>query len=74
LRKSKAGRKPHDVTLVFRMLMFQALYNLFDNRGEYQTRDRLSFKRFLGLSPEDTVPDTRTLWLFREQLSWFGMF
>lgn len=35
---------------------------------EYQIRDRLSFMRFLGLAIEDSVPDARTIWLFREQL------
>jgi hypothetical protein len=33
---------------------------------EYQVRDRLSFSRFLGLAIEDSIPDSTTLWLFRE--------
>ena len=49
-RKSNAGRKPHDVTLMFKMLVLQALYNLSDDQAEFQVRDRLSFQRFLGLS------------------------
>jgi hypothetical protein len=69
-RKSNAGRKPHDVTRMFKMLVLQALYNLSDDQTEYQVRDRLSFQRFLGLSPEDTVPDAKTLWLFRELAGW----
>ena len=72
-RKSNAGRKPHDVTLMFMMLVLQALYNLSDDQTEFQVRDRLSFQRFLGLSPEDTVPDAKTLWLFREQLARHGL-
>ena len=72
-RKSNAGRKPHDVTLMFKLLVLQALYNLSDDQTEYQVRDRLSFQRFLGLSPEDTVPDAKTLWLFREQLTRHGL-
>jgi IS5 family transposase len=36
-------------------------------------RDRLSFQRFLGLSPEDTVPDAKTLWLFRERPARYGL-
>jgi IS5 family transposase len=32
-------------------------------------RDRLSFMRFVGLALEDRVPDAKTIWLFREQLS-----
>ena len=72
-RKSNAGRKPHDVALMFKMLVLQALYNLSDDQTEFQVRDRLSFQRFLGLSPEDTVPDAKTLWLFREQLTRHGL-
>jgi hypothetical protein len=48
-RKSKAGRKPIDALVLFRMLVLQSLYNLSDEQIEYQVRDRLSFTRFLGL-------------------------
>ena len=40
---------------------------------EYQRRDRLSFVRFLGLALEDKVPDAKTVWLCREQLSQAGV-
>ncbi len=58
---------------MFKMLVLQALYNLSDDQTEFQVRDRLSFQRFLGLSPEDTVPDAKTLWLFRERLVRHGL-
>ena len=67
-RKSNAGRKPYDVVLMFKVLVLQHLYNLSDEEAEYQVRDRYSFARFLGLCPEDGVPDANTIWLFREQL------
>ena len=35
---------------------------------EYQINDRLSFMRFLGLTLADDVPDSKTVWFFREQL------
>ena len=35
--------------------------------------DRLSFVRFLGLALEDKVPDAKTVWLYREQLSQAGV-
>ena len=35
-------------------------------------KDRLSFMRFLGLALEDRVPDAKTIWLFREQLTKAG--
>lgn len=67
-RKSNAGRKPYDVILMLKVLVLQHLYNLADEQTEYQIRDRYSFCRFLGLSPEGKVPDARTIWLFREVL------
>ena len=67
-RKSTAGRKPYDTVLMFKILILQSLYNLSDEAMEYQVRDRLSFMRFLNLAIEDSVPDARTIWLFREQL------
>ena len=68
-KKSKAGRKPIDVIVMFRMLVLQSLYNLSDEQVEYQVRDRLSFTRFLRLGIEDRIPDGTTLWLFRERLA-----
>jgi IS5 family transposase len=68
-RKSSAGRKPFDVILMFKILILQSLYNLSDDQIEFQIRDRLSFMRFLGLGIGDTVPDAKTIWLFREQLT-----
>ncbi|MGA8157877.1 MAG: transposase, partial [Rhodoplanes sp.] len=46
-KKSRAGRKPFDAILMFRMLILQSLYNLSDEQIEYQVRDRMSFTRFL---------------------------
>jgi len=68
-RKSAAGRKPFDVVMMFKALILQHLYNLSDDELEFQIRDRYSFCRFLGLNPENRVPDAKTLWLFREQLT-----
>lgn len=52
--------------------MLQALYTLSDDQTEYQLRDRLSFMRFVGLGLHDPVPDAKTIWLFREQLTRAG--
>ena len=68
-RKSNAGRKPFDVVLMFKVLVLQSLYNLSDEKIEFQIRDRISFMRFLDLSLGDAVPDEKTIWLFREQLT-----
>ena len=72
-KKSSAGRKPIDVVVMFRMLVLQSLYNLSDEQVEYQVRDRLSFTRFLGLGLEDSIPDSTTLWVFREKLAQAGL-
>lgn len=71
-RKSSAGRKPIDVVVMFKLLVLQHLYGLSDEQVEFQVRDRYSFARFVGLSPDDRVPDARTVWLFRERLQEIG--
>jgi IS5 family transposase len=72
-RKSNAGRKPFDVVLMFKVLVLESLYNLSDEKIEFQIRDRISFMRFLDLSLGDAVPDEKTIWLFREQLTEAGL-
>ena len=58
---------------MFKAVVLCALYNLSDDRVEYQLRDRLSFMRFLGLGLEDAVPDAKTVWLYRERLARAGV-
>jgi IS5 family transposase len=72
-RKSNAGRKPLDGVMMFKMLVLGSLYGLSDEQLEYQVRDRISFMAFLGLRPGDAVPDEKTVWLFREQLTQQGL-
>jgi transposase, IS5 family len=70
--RAKGGRPPYDAVLMFKILVLQTLYTLSDDQTEYQIRDRLSFMRFLGLALEDRVPDAKTIWLYREQLTRAG--
>ena len=72
-KKNHAGAKPYDVVLMFKVLILQSLYNLSDEAIEYQILDRLSFMRFLGLRLGSRVPDAKTIWLFREQLTEAGL-
>ena len=58
---------------MFKVFVLQHLYNLSDDQTEYQISDRLSFMRFLGLQPEDSVPDAKTLWCLREELAKLGL-
>jgi IS5 family transposase len=53
----------------FKILILQRYYGLGDTQIEYQIHDRLSFKKFLGLSSGDKVPDEKTVWAFREKLT-----
>jgi len=66
--RRQGGRPPFDPVMKFKIMVLQALYSLSDDQAEYLCRDRLSFMRFLGLSLSDTVPDAKTIWLFRERL------
>jgi transposase, IS5 family len=67
--RAKGGRPPFDAVLMFKVLILQSLYGLADEQTEFQIRDRLSFMRFLGIDLHGQVPDARTIWLFREQLT-----
>jgi len=72
-KKSKAGAKPFDVVMMFKILILQRYYGLGDTQVEYQILDRLSFKKFLGLESGDKVPDEKTVWAFRETLTSKGL-
>ncbi len=72
-KKSKAGARPFDVVLLFKILILQRYYGLSDKQTEYQIIDRVSFKEFLDLGPGDKVPDEKTIWLFREKLTKTGL-
>ncbi len=66
--KGAGGRPPFDRLMMFKIMILQRYYNLSDEQTEFQIKDRLSFMQFLGLQIGDTVPDEKTLWLFKEQL------
>jgi IS5 family transposase len=67
--KGLGGRPPYDYVMMFKILVLQKLYNMADDKTEYQVKDRLSFQRFLGLKLYDTVPDAKTIWHYREELN-----
>lgn len=68
IAKGKGGRKPYDYVLMFKILILQRYYNVSDDQVEYQINDRMSFMRFLNLTLADDIPDSKTVWNFREQL------
>ena len=71
---SLGGRPPFDRVMMFKVLVLQKMYNLSDDKTEYQILDRFSFSRFLGIDLCDTVPDAKTIWNFREQLKIHAIF
>jgi len=54
-------------------MILQRYYGLGDTQIEYQILDRISFKKFLGLESGDKVPDEKTVWAFRENLTNSGL-
>jgi transposase, IS5 family len=68
-KKAPCGPKPWCAEVMVRVLVLKRLYNLSDEQMEYQLRDRLSFLRFVRLGLGDAVPDSRTIWLYADQLA-----
>ena len=67
--RAKGGRPPYPTTLMIKILVLQQLYNLADDALEYQLLDRRSFLAFLDLTGSSTIPDAKTIWLFRDRLA-----
>jgi len=68
LAKGKGGRPPYDYVTMFKILILQRYYNLSDDQVEFQINDRMSFMRFLNFTISDDIPDSKTIWHFRERL------
>lgn len=65
---SPSGRPSYPVLLLFKCLLLQAWYNLSDYALEEILDDRLSFRRFVGLSVSEKAPDHSVFSRFRDQL------
>ncbi len=65
---SPTGRPSHPVLLLFKCLLLQAWHNLSDYALEEVLDDRLSFRRFVGLSVSETAPDHSVFSRFRDEL------
>jgi len=79
--KGPGGRPANDPVKMFKLLVVQRYYNLSDEQKEYQVSGRLAFQQFAGWTVAHKVPDTYTLWDFREALvradmieNWFEQF
>ena len=80
-KQRRRGRPPWDAVVMFRALLLGAMHGLSDHQLQFMLLDRTSFKEFAGLKSIDQVPDQKTLWKYRDQLSksgcmdeLFGMF
>jgi IS5 family transposase len=73
LEKGLGGRPPYDYVVMFKILILQKYFNLSDDQVEFQINDRISFMRFLGFSFADEIPDSKTVWHFREKLTNAGI-
>lgn len=60
------GRPSYPPLLLFKALLLQQWYGLSDPGLEEALSDRLSFRRFVGLGPEEGTPDHSTLSRFRK--------
>ena len=65
---ASTGRPSYPLLTLFKALLLQQWYGLSDPRTEEAMGDSISFRRFVGLSLSDTVPDHSTLSRFRSQL------
>lgn len=63
--RKPGGRPPFALLLLFKMHLLQVWFGLSDAGCEFQVKDRLSFRKFLGLGIDDRVPDSTTLEDFR---------
>ncbi len=68
IHASSRGEAAYPPLLMFKVLLLQRWYALSDPAMEEALLDRLSFRRFVGLSLEDETPDHSTIWRFREEL------
>ena len=66
----KGGAPNIPITTMVKVLFLQSMYNLADEQAEKEIRDRISFMNFLDY-PE-RLPDSTTIWFFRERLSKTG--
>lgn len=64
----EGGRPPWPVLLMVKCLMLQKWFGLSDPQLEEMLKDRLSFRRFVGLSLNDRTPDETTFVRFRARL------
>ena len=69
---SKGGASNWPIVMMIKCMMLQKWFNLSDPMLEEMLLDRLSFRRFIGLTIEDKTPDETTFVIFRKRLREHG--
>jgi len=72
-RTLKEGRTAFNPLKMFKILIIQQLYGLSDLEMEMNLYGNLFYKRFVGLSVTDPVPDFLTICRFRKALEGMGL-
>jgi IS5 family transposase len=73
VRPGQTGRPPYSPLAMVKALLLQQWYGLSDPGLEEALSDRVSFRRFCGLSLEEATPDETTLCRFRLALVAAGL-
>lgn len=66
--KGKQGRPSIPANILVGALFLQSWYGLSDPMTEELIHDRISFRKFLDIKDEDTIPDETTICKFRNAL------
>ena len=66
--KGKTGRPSIPSKILVGTLFLQNWYSLSDPMAEELIHDRISFRKFLGIKDDDTIPDETTICKFRNKL------
>src|ERR1700731_724631 len=67
------GNSSYPSEVLLRCLLLGVWHGLSDPALEAGIADRISFRRFVGLSLHDPTPDHSTLWRFRQELAHDGL-
>lgn len=69
IEDNPAGGAPHwPIATMLKVVFLQKCFGLSDPIAEEMLRDRISFRRFVGLSFDDKTPDHSTISTFRDRL------
>lgn len=74
LHPAKVGRKAYNPVMMLKILIIQQIYGHSDPEMELMLKGNLFYRRFLGLSAVDPVPDHSTISRFRSDLKSMNLY